>query len=362
MHKAVTLDPHAAMQSFRSKARRISKYGIVGASVCGVLSFPGYTNIESAFATVFADESPAPSSSTAHGSVVDIEALSGPTGPSQSSAPKEMYGAFRSFTLGEVIPLTRDVALFRFLLPTDDSRLTVAPCTSLEARFYMDAKIGSVVTRHYTPISIHSKGYFDIVVRKQSRGKMTNHLFGMMPGDEIEFRLAPQRLQYKPNKWKEIGMICGGTGITPMMQILTQALDSDPTDKTRFSMVFCNRTEENVFLKTTLDDYEKRFPDRFRVTYGVDMTLDPATWGGFEGFADEDVLRKTMPKRGKGSIILLSGPDEMLGHIAGAKKSIARITSSSRNVQPRTGNMQNMYDIGGLLKDMGYEMGDVHMF
>ena len=295
------------------------------------------------------------------GSVIEADKLSDQKLPNMGSSG-EMCSMWRPFTLGEVIPLTRDVALFRFLLPNAESTLKQVPCATLEARFYMSTKMESLVSRHYTPISTTTKGYFDIIVRKRPNGYMTNHLFGMVPGDALEFRTSAPRMRYKANKWKEVGMIAGGTGITPMLQILESALDKDPTDKTKFSLVFCNRTEENVLLKATLDDYARRFPDRFRVTYGVDNCIDPDKWKGFQGIVTEEELETTMPKHDKGNIILLSGPDEFLGYIAGATKSMSSITSSGRRIQPRTGNMRGMVQLGGLLKEMGYENNGVHMF
>jgi NAD(P)H-flavin reductase len=40
------------------------------------------------------------------------------------------------------------------------------------------------------------------------------------------------KLPYEPNKKKQIGMIAGGTGVTPMLQVL-DAILSNPDDNTQ---------------------------------------------------------------------------------------------------------------------------------
>ncbi len=44
---------------------------------------------------------------------------------------------------------------------------------------------------------------------------------------------------------KQISMIAGGTGITPMYQ-LAKAIVKDPKDKTQIKLVYSNHTEEDV--------------------------------------------------------------------------------------------------------------------
>ena len=41
---------------------------------------------------------------------------------------------FRNYILSDVIPLTPDVSLFRFLLPCEDDEFNLKPCSTLQAR------------------------------------------------------------------------------------------------------------------------------------------------------------------------------------------------------------------------------------
>ena len=49
-----------------------------------------------------------------------------------------------------------------------------------------------------------------------------------------------------------VGMIAGGTGITPMYQV-AKALLQDPEEHTTISLIYANVTEEDILLKDELD-------------------------------------------------------------------------------------------------------------
>ena len=48
-------------------------------------------------------------------------------------------------------------------------------------------------------------------------------------------------------------MLCGGTGIAPMLQVIKEVL-RNPDDKTEVSLVFANETFDDILLKSTLDE------------------------------------------------------------------------------------------------------------
>ena len=48
------------------------------------------------------------------------------------------------------------------------------------------------------------------------------------------------------------GMLAGGTGVTPMYQVVNAIL-RDPLDKTELSLIFANVTEDDILLRTELD-------------------------------------------------------------------------------------------------------------
>lgn len=112
---------------------------------------------------------------------------------------------------------------------------------------YLSARInGSLVVRPYTPTSSDEDlGHMDLVVKIYPAnvhpkfpdgGKMTQYLESLNIGDSIDVRGPSGHLVYrgrgafdikedkkgpvKETKVKRVSMIAGGTGITPMLQLV----------------------------------------------------------------------------------------------------------------------------------------------
>ena len=54
-----------------------------------------------------------------------------------------------------------------------------------------------------------------------------------------------------------------------MYQVLTHAL-SDKSNKTKFTLLFSNVTEQDILLREEFDALAKRYPDTFKVVYYLD--------------------------------------------------------------------------------------------
>ncbi len=57
------------------------------------------------------------------------------------------------------------------------------------------------------------------MIKKYPNGPMSTHFHELKPGDTIDIKGPLKKLQIEPNMKKKIGMIAGGTGITPMLQV-----------------------------------------------------------------------------------------------------------------------------------------------
>lgn len=58
---------------------------------------------------------------------------------------------------------------------------------------------------------------------------------------------------------QSIALIAGGSGITPMWQIL-QSIDANPADKTKVTLIFSNQTEEDILLRKEFEGKKKKAP------------------------------------------------------------------------------------------------------
>lgn len=67
----------------------------------------------------------------------------------------------------------------------------------------------------------------------------------MRMGDLLEVKGPKGQMRYHAELAREIGCIAGGTGITPILQVIRQIL-KDPDDNTRVSFIYANVTEKDI--------------------------------------------------------------------------------------------------------------------
>jgi cytochrome-b5 reductase len=155
-----------------------------------------------------------------------------------------------------------NVYSFVFGLPNADDVLGLPTGQHIALRATIN---GQSVSRSYTPVSNNTDlGRIELLVKVYPQGQMTKHLEAMQIGDMIDIRGPRGAMQYSPSYAKHIGMIAGGTGITPMYQLI-RAICDDETDATQMSLLYANNTEEDILLRKELDDFAMRFPNKFQV-------------------------------------------------------------------------------------------------
>lgn len=137
---------------------------------------------------------------------------------------------------------------------------------------------------------------------------LSKYVDSMKIGDEIEVRGPKGKFLYTANMCRHIGMIAGGTGITPMLQV-ARAILQNPNDKTKVSLVFANVNEEDILLKDILDELDKKH-ENFSVYYVLNNP--PNGWKGGKGFVTADMIKKHCPAPAKDIKILICGPPPMV--------------------------------------------------
>ena len=228
--------------------------------------------------------------------------------------------------------LSHDTRLFRFGLPNEDDVLGLPIGQHASLSYTSDE--GKLVARSYTPTSSDDDvGYVDFVIKVYfanvhpkfpEGGKMSQHLESLALGDTIDVRGPKGKLDYKgrgtfaiqakmgqPAKMvtaNKVGMVAGGTGITPMLQII-RAMRKDPLDNTEVWLLFANQTEDDILLREELEEEAARNPEKFHLWYTVDRPTDG--WQYSSGFVSEDMLREHMPEASDETLILFCGPPPM---------------------------------------------------
>mmetsp|Transcript_738 Transcript_738/g.2013 ORF Transcript_738/g.2013 Transcript_738/m.2013 type:complete len:292 (-) Transcript_738:43-918(-) len=225
---------------------------------------------------------------------------------------------YQPLRLAQKRNLNHNTLFLRFELPSPNMRLGLP--IGQHISFMAKDDDGKDVYRSYTPVSDDDQlGSVDFVIKVYPQGKMTQVLDKMRVGETLMMRGPKGRLQYVPNMKKHIGMLAGGTGITPMYQVLN-AIVKNPSDTTSVSVVFGNITEEDILLRTELDNLVKQYPNRVKVHYVLDKP--PAGWTGGSGYITADVMKAHLPPPGPGTLVLRCGPGPMMDAMKKALDSI----------------------------------------
>lgn len=250
---------------------------------------------------------------------------------------------FREFKLKEVEKISKNTNLYRFEFDSPDSVSGLVTASCLVAKATID---GKAVSRPYTPTTLNNQtGHLDLLIKTYPApgGLMSRHIESLKPGvDKLQLKGPFVKLPYKANMKKHIGMIAGGTGITPMYQVAKTILEN-AEDKTEVSLVFANISEKDVLLRDELDALAYAYPN-FKVYYTLDR---PPLWGWKmgKGYVSKEMIEQHIPSKDKDVLVMVCGPKGFMEHISGDKT-------------PR----KEQGDLSGLLRDMGYSSEQVFKF
>ncbi|KGB78915.2 NADH-cytochrome b5 reductase 1 [Cryptococcus deuterogattii R265] len=246
---------------------------------------------------------------------------------------------WRSFKLVDKDHLSHNTALYRFALPraSDSLGLPIGQHISVAAEIN-----GKQVVRSYTPTTLDDdKGHFDLVVKTYEKGNISRYLSLLTIGQEVKVKGPKGKFVYtyvyplllgvftlntirSPNMAPHLVMIAGGTGITPMYQIIKSSV-KNPRDQTKLSLIYANVQEDDILLKKEIDELQAKSNGRFDVKYVLNNP--PEGWTGGVGFVTKEMIEEAMPPSGVGSPnhgeghkVLMCGPPPMInamkGHLA----------------------------------------------
>lgn len=194
---------------------------------------------------------------------------------------------WQPLTLVDKKILTHNTRRFRFAMPHQDQMLGLPVGRHISIKGTKPD--GTEVFRSYTPTSDgRQRGTVDFVIKVYPEGNMSKIMDALKIGQTLLFKGPKGRYEYRPRGLRAVGMLAGGTGITPMYQ-LAQAILKDPNDPTKVSLIFANVTEDDILMKEELDDMAVRHASRFSVYYVLNTA--PKGWTGGVGFISADMIR-----------------------------------------------------------------------
>lgn len=204
---------------------------------------------------------------------------------------------FQEYPLSEKTILSHNTAIYRFSLPSPNSILGLPIGQHISIAATLDVKDPKTeqttkkeVVRSYTPISSDSSpGHFDLIVKAYPTGNISRHLATLKIGDTMKVKGPKGAMVYTPNLVRRFGMIAGGTGITPMLQIIRAIIAGrSKGDRTEVDLIFANVNEEDILLREDLDSLARE-DKNFRVHYVLNNP--PEKWSGGVGFVTGDMMK-----------------------------------------------------------------------
>jgi len=127
---------------------------------------------------------------------------------------------------------------------------------------------GDDVRRSYSICSPAGSGTLRIGVKVLPGGHFSGFAAGGLGvGDELEVMTPVGRFNtpLDPATVKHYGAVAAGSGITPILSIVSTVLEQEP--QSRVTLVFANRTSRTIMFLEELEDLKDRFPGRFHLIH-----------------------------------------------------------------------------------------------
>ncbi|KAH0839336.1 hypothetical protein J3R83DRAFT_18 [Lanmaoa asiatica] len=255
---------------------------------------------------------------------------------SQESVPADegsntnfLNQTWRTVELVKKEKVNHDSVLYRFALPKADQPLGLPVVQHVVIRLKRK-DVDKVIRRPYTPVSREGAvGSIDFLIKlylpspEVQGGEMTTAIHQLLLGDQIDLsgpfgpfvwaRQGVAKWRGEEREVKEIGLICGGSGITPILQVLRGIFDGDTNAIPKVWMISANKTEEDILCRSELDGLlAKHGSNHFKLRYILSNA--PETWTSSRGRIDEKLLEEHMPRPSEYGLILACGPDGMISN------------------------------------------------
>lgn len=193
-----------------------------------------------------------------------------------------------------------------------------------------DAEAGDdEIERKYTPTTSDSDvGSVDLVIKVYKRGvvdrfpdggKMSQYMASLKVGDMVTISgpwgmneyLGKGRFKVgsKELTCTKLNMLAGGTGITPMLQVMSAIL-KDAADPTQISLIYANQTPDDILVRDELEALAKQHPTRLKLWYTVDRP--GGDWAYSTGFMTAEMFTEHLFAPADDTLSLMCGPPPMV--------------------------------------------------
>ena len=169
---------------------------------------------------------------------------------------------FHPLTVRSIHRLTEDSIEVAFAVPAElAGHYDYLPGQYLALRKAFD---GRELRRSYSICAMPTPGEVRVAIKRDLGGEFSTWANdSLAPGDVLEV-MSPQgtfTTELGADTAKHFAAIVAGSGITPIMSLARSALAASP--HARFSLIYSNRTAQDVMFLEELADLKDRYPSRF---------------------------------------------------------------------------------------------------
>lgn len=224
--------------------------------------------------------------------------------------------------------VSHDTRIFKFALPAKELRLGLP----VGNHVFLYAKInGKTVVRAYTPISSESdadRGFVSFLIKvyfagdnpaHPEGGLFSQYLDGLHLGQQIQIKGPLGHFTYHGEgnfsletsdfHADKFGFIAGGTGITPVYQVMRAILQA-PSDQTKVALIYCVRLERDLLLRRELEALQNLRPAQCRIYYVLSDLSKTAPSGFGTGRLSFDMVQSIIGS--DADHIGMCGPEGMI--------------------------------------------------
>jgi ring-1,2-phenylacetyl-CoA epoxidase subunit PaaE len=179
------------------------------------------------------------------------------------------HSVFHPLRVAGVERLTDDAVAITFDVPPElreDFRFQAGQHVSIRSPV-----VGDDVRRNYSICAPATSGRLRIGVKRIPDGVFSSYAAERLrPGDVLDIMTPTGSFStdLHPGQRKRYGAIAAGSGITPVLSILSTALEVEPGSSA--VLVYVNRTTLNIMFLEDLEDLKNRYPDRFQLIHVLD--------------------------------------------------------------------------------------------
>jgi len=206
--------------------------------------------------------------------------------------------------LVQTIERTHDVKSFRFPRPSS---------FEYKAGQFMFVTIqgeNNELKKHFTISSSPTETGFIEFTKKLTGNPYSTSLNALQLNDKVKIE-APYGRFTLDEKFKEIAMLSGGIGITPLRSICKYV--SDLQLEFNIILIYGNNTIEDIVFKEELDQLQEE-NSNLKVVYTIVKPLE--NWHGYSGYIDAQMIEKEIPDY-KSRAFYPCGPPAMVKAMTG---------------------------------------------